>query len=508
MIDSVMQHLWRDETPYVFGAALVLSLLLFRALAGNRAILKHTLLFLAFWFLVDVAATLFAVRGELKIADGVHQVALLGFGLVLIRLSGLALFRVLLPFAHVRPPRILEDILVIAGYVLWALVRMSYVGVEVSGLVATSAVITAVLAFAMQDTLGNVLGGLALQLDNSLEVGDWVRIDDLSGRVVDIQWRYTAILTRNGEKLVVPNSQLMKSRFAVLLDSDLSVDGWRRWVWFNVDYAVPPAQVIEAVERALAGAEIAHVAKVPPPSCVAMDFVPGSVRYAVRYWLSDPLEDDPTDSAVRVHIFAALARAGWRIALPDQIVHVVKESEAHDERVREREMARRLQALSAIDLFAPLSDAERQALAEHLRPAPFAAGDTMTHQGALAHWLYIVVSGEAAVLWDAPDGSRHQIGVIPAGAVFGEMGLMTGAPRSTTIVARADVECYRLDKSGFESIIRARPQVAEAMSHILAERERQIASMQAQLQREASVPEATGGAAAILERIREFFALA
>ena len=60
--------------------------------------------------------------------------------------------------------------------------------------------ITAVLAFAMQDTLGNILGGLALQLDNSLEIGDWVKLDELSGRVVEIQWRYTAILTRNGRR--------------------------------------------------------------------------------------------------------------------------------------------------------------------------------------------------------------------------------------------------------------------------------------------------------------------
>lgn len=506
-MNSLLNHLWRDETPYIFGAALLLSALLFRALAGSRATLKHTLLFLAFWFLVDVAAGVFAMRGELAIAAGVHQLALLGFGLVLIRLSGLTLFRALLPLLRVRPPRILEDILVIVGYIIWAMVRMGYAGVDLSGLVATSAVITAVVAFAMQDTLGNVLGGLALQLDNSLEIGDWVRFDDVSGRVVEIQWRYTAILTRNGEKVVVPNSQLMKSKFAVIADGDLGVQGWRRWIWFNIDYAVAPAQVIATVERAIAEAEISNVAKTPPPSCVAMEFADGSIRYALRYWLIDPRDDDPTDSAVRVHVFAALARAGWRLALPDQTLHLVKESDAHRERVHERELERRLRALSGIELFAPLSEGERRTLAERLIAAPFAAGDVMTHQGAVAHWLYIVASGEAAVMWQAPDGQQRQIGVIPAGAVFGEMGLMTGAPRSTTVVARADVECYRLDKSGFEDIIRARPEIAEAMSHTLAERVRQIEAMQAQLRREGSENVPAGGYAAILERIREFFGL-
>lgn len=68
-----------------------------------------------------------------------------------------------------------------------------------TSLFATSAVITAVLAFAMQDTLGNVLGGVALQLDNSLRVGDWVKLDDVSGRVTDVLWRFTAVGTRNHE---------------------------------------------------------------------------------------------------------------------------------------------------------------------------------------------------------------------------------------------------------------------------------------------------------------------
>lgn len=506
MIDAFGQ-LWRDETPYILGASIVLLLALARLLNGGRSTLKHTLLFFAFWLAADLIAALFAVRGEPRLANGFHQVALLGLGLVLIRLAGLALFRLLLPRLKVKTPRILEDIVVIGGYLVWGMVRMSSVGVELSGLVATSAVITAVLAFAMQDTLGNILGGITLQLDNSLEIGDWVKLDDLSGRVVEIQWRYTAILTRNGEKVVVPNSLLMKGRFTVLLDGDLGVAGWRRWVWFNVDFSVAPALVIAAVERALGEAEIPGVAKTPAPSCVVMDFVPGSVRYAVRYWLLDPQNDDPTDSLVREHVLTTLQRAGWRMALPDQVVHLVQEDEAHHDLVRQRDVQRRLQALSSVELCAALSDTERRTLAERLVYAPFARGAVMTRQGAVAHWLYLITSGEAEVLWETPNGERRLLTTVPAGSVFGEMGLMTGAPRSTTFVARTDVECYRLDKSGFEDIIRARPELAESMSHILAERVRQIDELQTQYHREQSEAEHAQHSAAIGQRIRDFFGL-
>jgi hypothetical protein len=135
---------------------------------------------------------------------------------------------------------ILADILVIIGYVAWAFLRLNLAGVEFSHLFATSAVLTAVVAISMQDTLGNLLGGLALQMDNSLEIGDWIQMGDVGGRVSDIQWRYTAIVTRNGERVVIPNSHLMKNRYAVVCNKRQAVPQQRRNIAFNVDLSVPP----------------------------------------------------------------------------------------------------------------------------------------------------------------------------------------------------------------------------------------------------------------------------
>ena len=63
------------------------------------------------------------------------------------------------------------------AYVGYGLVQLRGAGVDLGSLVTTSAILTAVIAFSMQDTLGNVLGGLAIQLDNSVQVGDWIRVD-------------------------------------------------------------------------------------------------------------------------------------------------------------------------------------------------------------------------------------------------------------------------------------------------------------------------------------------
>ena len=87
------------------------------------------------------------------------------------------------------------------------------------------------------------------------------------------------------------------------------------------------------------------------------------------------------------------------------------------------------------------------------------------------------------------------------------MGLMTGAPRSATVVANTDIECYRLDKAGFEDIIRARPELAESMAHILATRMQQIDELQTQYHLEKTEAEHAQHRAAIVERIRDFFGL-
>lgn len=493
----------RQEWPLALGVALVLSAVLARTLPNGRATVRHSLLFLAFWLGVDALAALVAAHPQPVIARAMHQTALFGYGVALIRLAGLGLFRAVLPRLGMQPPRILEDIVVVVGYLAWGMVRLSYAGVELSSLVTTSAVLTAVIAFSMQDTLGNVLGGLALQLDDSLEIGDWVRLDDVSGRVVEIHWRFTALLTRNGEKVVIPNAQLMKGKFTVI-----GREGWRRWVWFQIEDRVAPSLVVSVAEEAVADAEIGNVLHAPPPSCVAMEFKAGAVRYALRYWLLDPRDDDATDSAVRTHLLAAVRRHRWRMAIDDQSVQLYQDHAGRHAEARREELAQRLAALAGVELFASLDDDERRHIAERLVPAPFVRGDVITRQGAAAHWLYILVAGEAEVYWEPPSGERRLLTRLAPGHLFGEMGLLTGAPRSATVIAATDVTCYRLDKAGFEDIIHARRDLAETLSHILAQRLQHNDELRDAFQRQQDDGEHAERRAAILQRIRDFFALA
>ncbi|MEQ1916785.1 MAG: mechanosensitive ion channel family protein, partial [Gallionella sp.] len=474
---TAMAFFWREESLLVVLMSLALTFILFHFHKEERRSIVNTLsFFLACLFGQFVSSLLHAMMFT-GAASTLREVFVIGGGIAVIRLWGLLLFRLVLPFARVAPPRIAEDFFVIVAYIVWGLVRLRYAGLDLGSIVATSAMITAVVAFSMQDTLGNILGGLALQMDNSVGIGDWIKIDDVVGRVVDIRWRSTLVETRNWETVVVPNSQLMKNKFVVLGRRTDKPVQWRRWVWFNVSLNTTPTKVVTAVEDAILQAEINNVAKTPAPSCVLMEIDKGCARYALRYWLTDLAIDDPTDAAVRWHVYTALERVGIKLAVEEQNVHFIKENEKYEEAIQQREMVRRIKSLKRVELFAQLDDDEFQSLAKRLKYAPFAQGHIVTKQGpASQYWLFIIISGEAEIYLEGTNGNKRVLNVLGKGDFFGEMSLMTGAPRSASVMAKTDVECYRLDKAAFEEVLQHRPSIAEEVAHVLVTRRAELDS--------------------------------
>jgi small-conductance mechanosensitive channel/CRP-like cAMP-binding protein len=507
-LNTAFTFFWHDETVAVLIMVLGLALLLFYCRKEEHKSLFNTL----GWFIACLAGQFVSGLTHAleftRASELMQEIFIIGSGIAVIRLWGLLLFRIVLPLFKLSPPRITEDIIVIIAYMAWGMVRLRYAGLDLGSIVATSAMMTAVLAFAMQDTLGNILGGLALQMDSSIEIGDWIKVDDISGRVVDIRWRSTLVETNNWETVVFPNSQLMKSKFLVLGRRGNQPVQWRRWVWFNVGMDVSPARVIATVEESIRQTEIANVAHHPQSNCVLMDMDnKGYARYAMRYWLTDIAADDPTDAALRWHIMTALQRAGINLAMEERSIHITKENEKHEELVHHREVLLRMKTLRQVELFSLMTDEELKALAERLKYAPFASGDIISRQGAIAHWLYIIINGEAEVYLETPGGGKRIVRSLSKGNFFGEMGMMTGAPRATSVFAKTDVECYRLDKEMLEEILLARPAIADEMLHVLVSRRDELSGALQEIDAESARKENLQQPGEVLATIKRFFGL-
>jgi small-conductance mechanosensitive channel/CRP-like cAMP-binding protein len=435
-------------------------------------------------------------------------VGLLVLAVAAINVSAVLLFDVILTPIRLGPPAIVRDLTIAVAYIAAAIALLSLVGVNLAGIVATSAVITAVIGFSLQDTLGNIMGGMAVQLDRSIHVGDWIRVGEQEGQVTQIRWRHTAIETRNWDTVLIPNSVLTKSTVTVLGRRRGEPVQHRQWVCFNVDFRHSPTEVIDAVEQALGAETLPNVATTPPPHCIMTDFRESYGQYAVRFWLTDLLPNDAANSVVRSVIYAALKRAGISPSIPAQSLFITEEDGTRRDRKEGEEIIRRVTALRGMDIFAPLTDEERRELAGHLRTAPFVRGETIMRQGARGDWLYVLARGQAEVTVASDDGRASKpIATLKPGDFFGEMGLMTGGERAATVVALCDVACYRLDKSDFEQILTRRPEIAEDMAKILARRRAELDAAREGLNEEAMRQRMRANQTAFLQRIRNFFTL-
>jgi small-conductance mechanosensitive channel len=409
--------------------------------------------------------------------------------------AGLVLFDVLL--ARRPVPRILRDVAQGFAYLVAGFIVLTRAEVDVTKIFTASVLTTAVIGLALQETLGNLMAGLALQMEPDFDVGDWIKVDDrLTGRIREIRWRVTSLATKNGDLVLVPNGAVAR---AVLTNFSRPTSAHRQWVYLRMHFRHPPAQVREVILEAVRS--VAHVRAEPPPECLLWEFKEDAVTYAVRYWIDDFRMDDSTDSEVRALIWYALHRAGMEIPFPARNIHVTEMTEDRMQRKLDEDYARRVDALSQVDVFRALDAEKIDRLARRLRLAPFGPGEVILREGDPGDSLYVLRSGEVAVRANVR-GHARDLTTLRAGQFFGEMSLMTGESRSATVVAKTDVECYIVSKDAFQEILEQKPELAATISEILAKRQADLGSST-----EASGPVHVAEPQQLLSRIAAFFGI-
>jgi small-conductance mechanosensitive channel len=113
-----------------------------------------------------------------------------------------------------REGRLLQDLISGLLYLAAAFAIITYVfDLPIQGLLATSGVIAIILGLALQSTLGDVFSGIVLNFSRPYRPGDWVNIaGETSGRVIEMTWRATHILTAQRDLAIIPNSTIAKSK--------------------------------------------------------------------------------------------------------------------------------------------------------------------------------------------------------------------------------------------------------------------------------------------------------
>jgi small-conductance mechanosensitive channel/CRP-like cAMP-binding protein len=462
---SPLSQEWSAQWPLPVVALAILGLLFaLRFVVGSdeRGRVRAGIFFVG-TYLVSLSAI-----GLLRPAVGPHNwprvLSVLIFSFSVVIAAGLLLFDVVL--ARRELPRILRDLVHAVAYLITAAIVLTRSEVDVTRVFTASVLTTAVIGLALQETLGNIMAGLALQLERDLEIGDWVKIDDkITGRIREVRWRATTVVTKNGDLVLIPNGVIARS---LITNFSRPTTAHRQWITMRVHFRHPPAKVREVVVEAVRAQSFVRAD--PAPDCILLDFKEDASTYACRYWMDDFQRDDSSDSAVRSAIWYALHRAGMEIPFPSMNINVTEMNEDREQRKHDEEYARRVDALSRVDVFRALDAEKIDRLARRMRMIIYGPGEVVLRQGDPGDSLYVVRSGSVAVQLGA-HGARKEVATLSAGQFFGEMSLMTGESRSATVVAKSDCECYIVDKEAFQEILDERPELAGVISDILSRRQ-------------------------------------
>jgi small-conductance mechanosensitive channel/CRP-like cAMP-binding protein len=471
---------------------------------GERKVLRQPVFFLV----VHLAAQLIKlVTGPGPSARVLTFVALLALLLSLGRASGLLILDILIGRKLGRPlPRIIRDIAQGLVYIFLLLAALRAVGFDPSSILTTGAVVTAVIGLSLQDTLGNLVAGLAIQVQRPFDIGDWIQFDDDErkiGKVVEINWRATKVVTLDEVEVTVPNGTLAKT---AIVNFTKPTAVARRSVFVSASYDVAPRRVHEIIMAALE--DIPGVVRDPALNVVTHKFGDSGVEYWVRFYTDQFHRRDVVDGAVRDRIWYALQRAAIVIPYPQRKVHlreVSAETRAADQRAR---ITARERALRGIDVLSVVSPEERLKLAETATTRLYAPGETVVHQGDADDELFIIERGEVAVLIEGDLGTLpSEVTRLKRGQFFGEMALITGERRRASVRALTECELVVIGHDAFQAILTGSPHLAEELSRVLAERQHQLDEHAAGLPNDerASMVKATSGQ--LLDRIKSFFSI-
>lgn len=414
------------------------------SLTVNRLIrrkLRLSLILLVLYLIVDIAVALYPFS-----ADTAAQLVTFSKLALTAAMINAAVFVLINPLRVDRVPErfpiILQDFIVIA-LILLASTFLS------SQLLTTSAVSAVVIGFALQDTLGNAFAGLALQSEKPFHVGQWVKVGDYEGRVAEVTWRATKLRTKAGNFAILPNNIVAKEAIINFSEPALPL---RLEVEVGASYLEPPNKVKAAIMEAIRHSS--RILPAPAPDVLLVGFDSSAITYRARFWIDDYGQDDPARDEVRTAIYYAFQRHSIEIPWPIQVEYhrTWPKTDVH-EKIEEEE-----RLLAAVDLFAPLPLDVRNQIALAAPMAVYGSGETIVRQGEEGQSMFVVLSGSVSVVLEP---LREEVARIERGGYFGEMSLLTGEPRSATVLAVGDVVVVEIVADLFRGLATAHPDAIE-----------------------------------------------
>ena len=351
-----------------------------------------------------------------------------------------------------REAKLLQDLLAGLIYLAALFAIVSYVfDLPIQGLLATSGVVAIILGLALQSTLGDVFSGVVLSFSRPYRPGDWISVEGgTDGRVIELNWRATYILTARRDLAVLPNSTIAKSKI-VNVSSPSGLHG--STVTVQVDARTPPSRCSEILEHAIRNSRL--IVATPAPTITIKTINASYAEFEIAFFVEELASTVKAQNELFDFIYRHLAAADIDLAMPQD----ARKSRTGVERL-----------LELVDIFATFTPDERAAIAAKLKQRSYDEGEILFEPGIVLQSLFIVGSGVVSFTREGIEGEMEVLRLGP-GDHFGEIGMLTGAAATARMSALIPTTVYELAKADLTPILEAQPQVSQELCRALARRQ-------------------------------------
>lgn len=349
--------------------------------------------------------------------------------------------------------------------ITWVLVAGVW-NVDLSAAMTALGVTSLVISFALQDTLSGLASGFLLLSDRPFQPGDWIRVGDLEGRVVDINWRSSRIQNRDGDLVIVPNGQLAG---ATIVNYDEPDRFHRVVVQLQVAFVNPPTSAKEmllSAARATPG-----VLEEPAPRVRVVRVDDPLMGYEVDLWIEDYAIAPAVKSDFGSLVWYHSHRLDVPLPSPAQDLYLYDGVQAGAAGRPDRSaLRRRLQTSvlfdelddDALDELAAAAEAKRYALGESVSASTGAAG------------LYVLWSGSARIVVQAGEADFVHVLDLEPGDVFGLFDEPSDGQPERAVVAQTDCEVVVVEADTATGVISRDPTLSRVLDQLAAVRRRRV----------------------------------
>jgi small-conductance mechanosensitive channel len=358
-------------------------------------------------------------------------------------------------------PRILQHIVAIGLYfVAFAVILVAVFERQASSVLVSTSVLVGVVGLALQNVLADLFSGISITLERPFTVGDWVRFaDGTEGEVTDISWQAIYLKSFNESRYVLPNRSA--SGMAVHNYSK-PTRTYAMWYEIRVDARHEPATVRQLLLEAALGC--GAVKKTPSPVVNLADASSNPYTYIVyvRYTDFPTHFAGRTDLYLNIHTYLSRAGIGTASVRYEVATEALPERRLVVPSVEEE--------LRRLDLFSVLTDEQVRQVAEGAVSRTFYPDETIVEEGTKGGSLFIITSGAVQVTKRTPRNAHMEVTRLGAGDVIGEMSLLTGEPRSATVVALVPVTAIEVTRENLAPILREVPELSDKFAEVMLDR--------------------------------------